>query len=97
MTGNYLLHTNFEYEENPLIIQAQSLSEFSSEFEQGQFKCVMCEGGRCVEEGSTELFRLDAVLAGDGSEVHCQQREVRGCGQWERERRGERGGKVGGK
>ena len=90
MTGNYLLHTNFEYEENPLIIQAANLDIYSNEFEQGQFKCVVCEGGRCVEEGSMELFRLDTVLAGGGSEVHCQQREVRGCGQWERE-----GGKGG--
>ena len=76
-TGNYLLHVNVLYEENPLIIKAANLEELSEQFEQGQFKCVICEGGRCVEEESTELFRLDAVLAGDGSEVHCQQREVR--------------------
>ena len=77
MTGNYLLHVNVLHEENPLIIRAKNLEELSEQFDQGQFKCVICEGGRCVEEGSRELFRSDAVLARGGKEVHCQQREVR--------------------
>ena len=61
------------YEENPLIIKAENLENFEELFSKRDFKCVV----KTSEE--MELFRMEAVLGGNpfGSEVECQQRQVR--------------------
>ena len=70
---NYLIHTNVTYEENPLVIKAKGLGNFTREFEDGNFECV-------IRYSDRELFRTGASLVSftnGRNEVHCVQTRVR--------------------
>ena len=67
-SGNYLLHTGYRYEVNPLVIAAEGLDTLSEQFVAGEFQCV-------VRSEGVELFRADADLVGSTA-VECQILQV---------------------
>ncbi|XP_064399095.1 plexin A3-like isoform X2 [Halichondria panicea] len=68
--GSYLVHVDHTYDNPPLRITTSNLSTFRSQFDLGQFECVICEDEGC----SNPLFRVLAVLEPSGELVRCEAR-----------------------
>ena len=73
LTTNYLIHTNHTYSHNQLEIEAENLFNFRQQFQQDQFRCVICAGSNC-------LFNLSASINPEGTQVTCEGREFRYSG-----------------
>ena len=66
-TDNYLIHTDYTYGRNPLVVRAENLEEFRESFSR-KFQCV-------IRNGPTLLFTTPAMLDADMN-VECMKERV---------------------